>query len=130
MLIVHFSLPGFVLKIFCGLFLQGREFSVQLRGWEFAGDAPEDGAGIIFDDVADQDAESGKRAGQRGHDHVRNAESFGQGAGVQASGAAEGYEREIARIAAALDGDYADGFLHGGVDHADYAGGETVRGSE
>ena len=99
-----------------------------MRGWEFAGDAPEDGAGIILDDVAGQDAESGKRAGQGWHDHVGDAESLGQGAGVEASGAAESYERVIARIAAAFDGDDADGFLHGGVDDADYAGGKLLDG--
>ena len=62
--------------------------------------------------------------GKRGDDDVRDAEGFGESAGVQASGAAEGDEREVARVAAALDGNYADGFLHGGVDDADDAGGE------
>ena len=55
---------------------------------------------------------------------MRDAEGFGEGAGVEASGAAEGDEREVAGIAAALDGDDADGFFHGGVDDADDAGGE------
>ena len=100
---------------------------IQLRGWEFAGDAPEDGAGVIFDHVADQNAESGERTGERGIDYVRDAESFGQGAGVKASSAAEGDEGEVPRIAATLDGNHADGFFHGGVDHPNYAGGELFQ---
>src|SRR5271165_5567852 len=55
---------------------------------------------------------------------MRNAEGFGEGAGVQTSGAAESYEREVARVATALDGDDSDGFFHGGIDHAEDAGGE------
>src|ERR1039458_4895217 len=94
---------------------------------DFAGDAPQHGTGIILDHIADQNAESGKRAGQGGHDHVRDAEGFGQGAGVEASGATEGDQGEVAGIAATLDGDHADGFLHGGIDHADDTGGETFQ---
>ena len=57
---------------------------------------------------------------------MRDAEGLGEGAGVKASGAAEGDQGEVAGIAAALDGDDADGFLHGGVDDADHAGGELI----
>ena len=89
-------------------------------------DAPQNRSGIIFHDVACENAESGERAGQRGDDDVRDAESVGQGAGVEASRAAKGYEGEVARVAAALDGDDADGFLHGRVDDANDAGSETV----
>ena len=55
-----------------------------------------------------------------------DAEGIGEGAGVKASSTAEGDEREVAGIAAALDGDDADGFFHGGVDDAEDAGGELI----
>ena len=55
---------------------------------------------------------------------LRDAESLSQGAGVEATGAAEGDEGEVAGIAAALDGNDADGFLHGGIDDADDACGK------
>src|SRR5580658_6092403 len=124
-LVVNSSRPSFVVKIFRSSFLEGREFAIQSRDWEFARESPQHSAGVVFDDVAHQNADSGKRAGKRGHDHAWDAEGFGQGAGVEASGAPEGYQGEVAGIAAALDRDYADGFLHGGVHDADYAGGET-----
>ena len=118
------SLPGFMAKIFGGGFFQGGKFAIQLVGGNFAGDAPQHGARIIFHYVAGENAERGERAGKRGNDDVRDAEGVGEGAGVQASGAAEGDQREVARVAAALDGDDANGFLHGGVDHADDPGGK------
>ncbi len=127
-LIVHSSLPGFVVKIFCGFFLQSGELSLQLSVWNLACNAPQDGAGVVLHNIAEENAESGKGSRQRGHDHVRDAEGFGQGAGVQASGAAESDEGEVAGIATALDGDYADSFLHGGVHHADYSGSEAFQG--
>src|ERR1035437_444249 len=122
--VVRFSLPRFVAKISCGGIFQGGKFAIQLRGGNFAGDAPEDGAGIVLDDVAGENSESGQCARKRGDDDLRDAEGFGEGAGVQASGAAEGNEREVAGVAATLDRDNANGFLHGGVDDADHSGSE------
>src|SRR5712691_7027033 len=61
-LILHSSLPGFLTKIFCGFFLQSGELSLQLSVWNLACNPPQNGAGIILDHVADQNAESGKRA--------------------------------------------------------------------
>src|SRR6266571_4754053 len=55
-----------------------------------------------------------------------DAEGFGEGAGVEASGAAEGDQGEVSGIAAPFDGDDADGFLHGGVHDADSTGGELI----
>ena len=89
-------------------------------------DAPENGAGVIFHDVAGKNAEGRKRARKCGHDDVRNAESFGQSTGVQASSATKGDQREVAGIAAALNGDDADGLFHSGVHHANHSGGELV----
>src|SRR5258706_4318353 len=129
-LIVHSSVPGFFAKIFRRLLFQSSELFRQLSVRNFARDAPQDGSGIILYDVADQNAESGKRAGEGGHDYVRDAESFGKGTCVEASGAAESDEREVAGIAAALDGDHAHGFFHGGVDHADYARGELLKSQQ
>ena len=57
---------------------------------------------------------------------MRNAEGFGQGAGVQASGAAESDQGEVARVVSPLDGDYADGFLHDCVDYANDTGCEFI----
>src|SRR5258708_26969139 len=113
-LIVNSSLPRFLTKIFCGFFLQSGELSLQLSVRNFTCNAPQDGAGVILDHVSDQNAESGKGAGEGGHDHVRDAEGFGQGAGVQASGTAASDEDELAAISTALDGRYAASFLHGG----------------
>ena len=39
----------------------------------------------------------------------------------------KGHQRELSRIVAALDGDHAYGFLHGGVDHSDDSGGELFQ---
>ena len=125
--VVRASLPGFFAKIFCGGFFQGGEFAIQFVGGNFSGDAPEDGARIIFHDVAGENAQGGECAGKRRDDDVRDAESFGESAGVEASGAAEGDQREVARVASALDGDDADGFFHGGVDDADDSGGELFQ---
>src|SRR5712691_3149707 len=61
-LIVHSSLPRFFPEIACGLFSQGSEFLCETSVWNLARDAPQNGAGIIPDHVADQNAESGKRA--------------------------------------------------------------------
>ena len=55
---------------------------------------------------------------------MRNAESSGKSTGVKASGAAEGNEGKLARIASALDGDNADRFFHGGVHDANHPGGK------
>ena len=121
---VRASLPLFVAEIFGGGFFQGGEFAIQFRVRNFSGDSPQDGARIVFHDVAGENAEGRERAGERGDDDVRNAEGFGEGAGVEASGATEGDEGEVAGIASALDGDDADGFFHGRVDHADDSGGE------
>ena len=95
--VVRASLPGLVAKISCGSFFQSCEFAIQLRRGNFAGDSPEDCARIIFHDVAGKNAERGERAGKCGDDDVRNAEGFGESAGVQASSAAEGDEGEVAR---------------------------------
>ena len=46
---------------------------------------------------------------------------------MQASGAPEGNEGEVARIAAALDGDDANRFFHGGIDDPDDSGGEFFK---
>ena len=122
------SLPGFVAEIFGARLVRkaANSGSASASG-SFAADTPEDGAGIVFHDVAGQNSEGGERAGQRGDDHPRDAQGFGEFAGVEASGAAEGDQREIAGVVAALDGDDADGFLHGGVDDADDSGGELFQ---
>src|ERR1700733_1807596 len=88
-IVVRYSPPAFLAKTSCGGFFQGGKFAIQFLRGNFAGDTPQDCAGIIFDHVAGEDAERGERAGKRRDDDVWNAESFGEGAGVQASGAAE-----------------------------------------
>ena len=99
----------------------------QSTAGKFLRDSPEHGAGIVLHHVADQDAKSGKSAGQRRDNHSRDTERFRQFAGMQAAGAAKGHQRELSRIVAALDGDHAYGLLHGGVDHTDDSGGELFR---
>src|SRR5579862_7966155 len=122
--VVRVSLPGLAAKIFRGRFLKLCEFAIQFGRGNFCCDARQDGAGIIFHDVAGENAERGQRARKRGDDDARDAEGFGESADVQASGAAEGDEREVARVAATLNGNYADGFFHGGIDNANDTGGE------
>src|SRR5579864_7989903 len=58
---------------------------------------------------------------------MRDAEGFGQSAGVQASGAAEGDKSEVAGIASAFDRNDADGFLHGGIDNPNHARGKLLK---
>ena len=122
--VVRFSGQASSRKSLAAVFSSAANSSIQLRAGNFLGDAPEDRARIIFHYIAGENAERGERAGEGGDDDLRDAEGFGEGAGVQASGAAEGDEGEVARVAAAFDGDDADGFFHGGVDDADDSGGE------
>src|SRR6202051_401156 len=123
-LIVHSSLPGFLMKILCGIFFQGCEFLGDAGVRKFIGTDAQDGAGIILDHIADQNAESGESAGEGGDDYLRDAKGFREGGRVKATGATESDEGKVAGIAAALDGDDADGFLHRGVDDADHASGK------
>ena len=110
-----------------GAAAEDRELVFQARCGKLPRDPPEHGAGIIFDHVADQDAESGERAGQRRNHHPRDAERFRQFAGVQSACAAKRNQGKLPRIVAAFDGDHAYGFLHGGVDDPDDSRGELFR---
>src|SRR5260370_18272616 len=58
---------------------------------------------------------------------MRNAERFGQGASMQSSRAAKGNQGELARIAASLDGNHANGFLHGGIHHPHHTSREFLK---
>src|SRR5580692_6886863 len=127
-MVVRLVGPRFAAKICGSSFFERGEFRAQPLGGNFLRDSPQHGAGIILHDVARENAESGESARKRGYDDLRDAQSFGQGAGVQASCATEGDESEVARVAAALDGDDADCFLHGGVDYADHSRGKIFQG--
>ena len=65
-----------------------------------------------------------EHAGQRRDDDPGDAELAGEVERMDAAIAAERHQREIARIAAALDGDGADGTRHVDVGH----GADAVRG--
>src|SRR5207237_6799785 len=73
---------------------QFRKLLLQLRPGQLFGHAPEHGARVIFDDVADQNAEGRERARKGGHDHPWNTEYIGKFAGVKATGSTEGNRSE------------------------------------
>ena len=89
-----------------------------------------DGAGVLAQGVGEQDADRGERAGQCGNEHARDLQGVREGAGVERASASEGNQREVAGIVAALDGDDANGLLHGGLNDAQDAGGELFDGGE
>ncbi len=66
-------------------------------------------------DIAGEHADGAEDPRQRRHDHAPDAEFAREVGGVHAAIAAEGHQRQIARIAAALDRDGADSARHGGI---------------
>ena len=80
--------------------------------------------------VAEVGHEVAERAQQprRGrHDDREGAHQLGHRVGVQRSGAAEGHERELARVVSALDGDHAQRAGHVLVDDREDALGRLAR---
>ncbi len=63
-----------------------------------------------------EESDRRRHAGRGGQDHARDAERLREAAAVHRPGAAERHERQVARIAAALDRHHARGQLHVGVD--------------
>ncbi len=117
--------PTFGAEVAAGVALQSGEARGQLAlqlADRLAFDRPNERARVVFDDIAYQDAEGRERTGILRHDDARDAERARQVAGVHAAGAAEGDEREVTRIVAALDRDHADGLLHGRIHYAHYTG--------
>ena len=82
-----------------------------------------DGAHERRADVGVEQAPRREHAGRGGMTTRRDVEQLRQPARVQRAGAAEGDQREAARIVAAADGDRADGARHRVVDDLDDAGG-------
>ena len=73
---------------------------------------------IVLRHVGQQHAERREHAGVARRDHRGDVERVGDLAGVHAAGAAEGEQRELARIESALHGHDANGALHVGVGDA------------
>ena len=80
--------------------------------------AAEQRAHVVAAHVGHREPERAQHAAGARDEQRRDAELLGQRAGVQAAGAAEGDERELARVEAALDGDHAQRPAHLGVGHA------------
>ena len=76
---------------------------------------------LVVLDGAGQHAHGGEDAGRRRKEHPRDAERARQVAGMHRPRAAEGEEREVARVEAALHGHRADGAHHVGVGHLAHA---------
>ncbi len=72
-------------------------------------------------DGAGQHPHGGEDAGRGREEHTGDAERAREVAGMRRPGAAEGEEREVARVEAALHGDRADGAHHVGVGHRAHA---------
>ncbi len=72
-------------------------------------------------EVGDEQPERGEHAGTRRHDDGAHAEQAGERGAVQRTGTAEGEQREVARVVAALDRDDADGADHVVVDDGEDA---------
>ena len=73
-----------------------------------------EGARVVVLDVGVEQAEGREQAGRRRHDDARHAERRRHAAGEQRAVAAEGEQREVARVAAALGRDRLDGADHVG----------------
>ena len=54
--VVWSSLPGFFPEISCCGFFQRSEFEIEFVGGNFTGDSPEDGARIVFHDIAGENS--------------------------------------------------------------------------
>ena len=67
-----------------------------------------EGAGVVVLDVGVEQAEGREQAGRRRHDDAAHAELLRHRAGEHRAVAAEGAERVVARVAAALARDRAD----------------------
>src|SRR5271168_2518477 len=87
-------------------------------------------AGIVTHGIREENAYGGEHAGHCGDEHCWDAQSACESTGVQRTASAEGYERELTRVVAALDGDDADGFLHVRFYDAKDAGGEFFYGGQ
>src|ERR1700682_2623482 len=61
--------PTLSMKVFLGRAAQVTEFFIQPFHWKLIQGSPEHGARIVLHDIADQNAEGGKRARKRRHDH-------------------------------------------------------------
>ena len=68
-------------------------------------------------EVGGQHADRAEHAGERRHHDAADAEIARHVESVDAAVAADGDQREVARVAAALDRDGADRTRHGGVRH-------------
>ena len=81
-------------------------------------------ADIVVLDVGREQSQRREVAGMARHQHRRDAHAFREGEGVHRPRAAEGDQREVAGIVAALDRDLPDGGGHAGDGDGDDALGE------
>ena len=75
-------------------------------------------------EIGREHADGAEHAGERRHHHAADAQIAGHVGRVDAAVAADGDQRQVARVAAPLDGDGADGARHGGIGN----GADAVRG--
>ncbi len=73
---------------------------------------------VIAHTVGQEHAQRRQRAGESRHNHGPDTQFFRHFAGVQPATAAESNQREVARIAPALDRNHADRSLHIGIGNA------------
>ena len=81
-LLVDCARPAFCPKILARGFGQALELTIEFWKRKVAGGALEHGAGVVLDDVADQDAEGGERSGHGWDNHAWDAKRMGEFAGV------------------------------------------------
>ncbi len=74
---------------------------------------------LVAADVGDGQPEGAQDAGGQGDEDAADAQLLGERAGVQASGASEGDERQLTRVEAAFDADDPQRPDHLGVGHLD-----------
>src|ERR1700745_3436647 len=75
-LLVDCARPTFCPKILARGFRQALDLTIEFWKRKVVGGAPEHGAGIVLDDVADQDAEGGERSGHGWDNHAAGAQAL------------------------------------------------------
>ena len=105
-----------------GLLLELGEGAIQIRQIEVV-EQRDERAGDVLRDVGIEHAPRRERGRRMRHDHLADPHLAGEQRGEQRTGAAEGEQREVSRIVAALDRDLAHGADGPGQHHVEHAGG-------
>src|SRR5215470_15541388 len=104
------------------------KLSCQPCDWQLSCHSPQNRPGEFLYHIADEYPERRQGPGHGWHNHARNPKRLRQFAGVQSTCPSEGDQCETPRIVPALDRHDANGLLHSGIHHPDYARCELLAG--